>query len=76
MMNTSARAQTQFYVAVLGMAGLVLITMVSIAGTIWAEAPSELTYMLVGGLLSITSTAGAWLFRLNGTGKGSSDDKA
>ncbi len=59
------RQQTQFWVAVIGMAGLVCITMVSVAGSIWGEMPSEMSFMLVGGLLSVTSTAAAWLFRLN-----------
>ncbi|KKL77162.1 hypothetical protein LCGC14_2037600, partial [marine sediment metagenome] len=49
------------------MGGLVLITALSVAGSIWGEVPSEMPFMLVGGLLSVTSTAAAWLFRLNGT---------
>jgi len=61
------RQKTQFWVAVIGMGGLVLITALSVAGSIWGEVPSEMPFMLVGGLLSVTSTAAAWLFRLNGT---------
>ena len=56
--------------AIIGMAGLVLITGVSVAGLIWSDGPSELAFMLVGGLLSVTSTAAAWLFRLNGKAGG------
>lgn len=58
--------QTQFWVAIIGMSGLVTITAVAVAGYIWGNTPSELVFMLVGGLLSVTSTASAWLFRLNG----------
>ncbi len=61
------KQKTQFWVGVLGMAGLVAITGMAVAGNIWADAPSEMAFMLVGGLLSATSTAIAWLFRLNGT---------
>ena len=63
------RSMTQFWVAIIGMAGLVGITMTSIIGVIWGDAPAELAYMLVGGLLSTVSMAGAYLFRLNGAGK-------
>ena len=59
------RANAQFWVAMLGMGGLVLITLASVCGTIWANAPNELTFMLVAGLLSATSAAAAWLFRPN-----------
>lgn len=60
------RQDTQFWVAIIGMAGLAVIAGMAVAGTIWAEAPAEMAFMLVGGLLSVTSTAAAWLFRLNG----------
>ena len=60
------QGSTQFWVAIIGMAGLVTITGVAVAGLIWGNGPSELAFMLVGGLLSVTSTAAAWLFRLNG----------
>ncbi len=61
------RQITQFWVAVIGMAGLVAITAMVVAGTVWGKAPSELAYMLVGSLVSSTSMAVAYLFRLNGT---------
>ncbi|KKL52081.1 hypothetical protein LCGC14_2289070 [marine sediment metagenome] len=57
---------TQFWVAIIGMVGLVTITGMAVAGNIWSDVSSELVFMLVGGLLSVTSTAVAWLFRLNG----------
>jgi len=63
------RANTQFWVAIIGMGGLVVAALLSIAGSIWGEVPSELVFMLVGGLLSVTSTSAAWLFRLNGAAK-------
>lgn len=63
------RQHTQFWVAMIGMTGLVFITALSVAGSIWGDMPSEMSYLLVGGLLSVTSTAAAWLFRLNGTAK-------
>ncbi len=61
------RQITQFWVAIIGMAGLVVACLLSIAGMIWAESPSELTFMLIGGLLSTTTMAATYLFRLNGT---------
>ena len=63
------KANTQFWVAIIGMTGLVVAVLASVAGTIWGDSPTELTYMLVGGLLSSTGTSIAWLFRLNGAGK-------
>lgn len=65
------RQRTQFWVAVIGMLGLVLVTAMSVASTIWGDTPNEMSFMLVGGLLSVTSTAAAWLFRLNGHNGGS-----
>ena len=61
------RQLTQFWVAIIGMGGLVTACLLSVAGQIWADSPSELTFMLIGGLLSVTSTSAAWLFRLNGS---------
>jgi hypothetical protein len=60
---------TQFWVAIIGIAGLAIITGMVVAGTIWGDAPAEMAFMLVGGFLSVVSTAVAWLFRLNGTKK-------
>lgn len=64
------RQNTQFWVAIIGIAGLVGITALAVAGSIFSDnVPSEMAFMLVGGLLSVTSTAAAWLFRLNGQSK-------
>ena len=62
-----SRQGTQFWVAIIGMTGLAAITGLAVVGSIWADAPREMAFMLVGGLLSVTSTATAWLFRLNGS---------
>ncbi len=58
------RQNTQFWVAIVGMAGLVGITALSVVGASFGDTPLELTFALVTGLISITSTAGAWLFRI------------
>ena len=60
------RQGTQFWVAIIGMSGMVAVTLMAVAGSMFADVPNELTFMLVGGLLSVTSTSAAWLFRLNG----------
>ncbi len=57
---------TQFWVAIIGMAGLAAITGMAVAGSVWGNTPNDIVFMLIGGLLSVTSTAVAWLFRLNG----------
>lgn len=63
------RQATQFWVAIIGMAGLVAITGICVVGAMFYDAPSDMALMLVGGLIASTSAAGAWLFRLNGTAK-------
>ena len=62
------RQHTQFWVAIIGMSGLATVTILAVAATIYSDFPRELAYMLAGSLVSITSTAAAWLFRLNGKG--------
>ncbi len=62
------RNATQFWVSVLGMVFLGLATLFAVIATLFYEAPTDIAFMLVGGLVSITSTAAAWLFRLNGQG--------
>lgn len=57
---------TQFWVAIIGMSGLAIITAMAVAGSVWGDSPNEMSFMLVGALVSVTSTAAAWLFRLNG----------
>jgi hypothetical protein len=66
------RQTTQFWVAIIAMVGLVLVTGICVTATLFYDAPSELALMLVGGLIASTSAAGAWLFRLNGSGSGTS----
>lgn len=61
------RQATQFWTAIIGMLGLTVVTGVAVVGTMFFDKPSDLALMLVGGLIGVTSTAGAWLFRLNGT---------
>ena len=63
------RSSTQFWVALVGIIGLVTITAIAVAGVVFADAPNELAFTLAGGLLAATSAAAAWLFRLNGNGK-------
>lgn len=57
------RATTQFWVAVIGISGLTVITGLSL---VTGEGPTDI---LVGGIISVTSMAAAWLFRLNGAAK-------
>lgn len=64
------KQMTQFAVAVTGVVGLAVIATIATIGTVFYDGPSELAFMLVGGLLSLTSAAAAYLFRLNGTSRG------
>ena len=61
------RTATQFAVAVIGMFSLAAVSIMVVAGSIWGDVPSELSFMIIGALISATSTSAAWLFRLNGT---------
>ena len=56
------RNATQAIVAVLGMTGLVAATII----TLFVDSLGDERNMLIGGLIAASSTAGAWLFRLNG----------
>lgn len=59
---------TQFWVAVIGMIGLVVTTLAAVILQAFDKSPGNLTFLLVGGLISVTATASAWLFRItNGT---------
>lgn len=58
---------TQFFVAVLAIVFLGLITLLAVAGSIWNDAPPELVFSLVGAMTGITGQASAYLFRLNGS---------
>lgn len=64
------RQATQFWVALIAMLGIIIVTGISVVATMFYDAASELTFMFGGGLLSIGSAAGAWLFRLNGRKNG------
>lgn len=63
------RQATQFWVALIGILGITVVTAISVIATMFYDAPAELAFMFAGGLLSIGSAAGAWLFRLNGSAK-------
>lgn len=54
---------TQALVAVIGIAGLVVATII----TLLVDKLGDERQILIGGLIAATSTAAAWLFRLNGT---------
>ena len=62
-MNTS---NTQFAVAVLGLLVLGIATVVAVAGEVFGNGRSELTFALVTALTGVTGGATAYLFRLNG----------
>jgi len=61
--NTS---QTQFAVAVLGILILGIATVIAVAGEVFGDGRSELTFALVTALTGVTGGASAYLFRLNG----------
>lgn len=63
--------KTQFAVAIVGTAGLVSLAMAAVIGQMVTpnDTLKDLTFMLVGGVLSTASAAAAWLFRLNGADK-------
>jgi hypothetical protein len=56
---------TQMIVAVLGIAGLVTATVIALI----TDSLHDERQILIGGLIAATSTAAAWLFRMNGTVK-------
>lgn len=56
---------TQAVVAVLGMVGLVVATIITL---ILPDLETERN-ILVGGLIASASASGSWLFRLNGNSK-------
>lgn len=64
------RAKTQFAVAVFGIGFLGFATLMALAGEIFFEGRSELTFALVTALTGTTSGATAYLFRLNGQSGG------
>ena len=56
------RQFTQAAVAIIGMTGLVAATLITLVIPDLEDARN----LLLGGLIASTSTAAAWLFRLNG----------
>jgi len=56
---------TQAAVAILGMSGLVIATII----TLLIPDLGQERQLLLGGLIASGSTASAWLFRLNGNNK-------
>ena len=60
------RSATQFVIAVIFVVILGLATLVSIVGELWFDKSSQFAMLLVGGLLTGTGQAVAYLFRLNG----------
>ena len=63
---TVNKSATQFVIAILFVAILGAATLVSIVGELWFDKSSQFTMLLVGGLLTGTGQAVAYLFRLNG----------
>lgn len=61
------RSFTQAAVAIIGMSGLVAATLMSLV----IPELNDARNLLLGGLIASTSTAAAWLFRLNGKNGGS-----
>ena len=56
------RQFTQAAVAIIGMTGLVVLT----GMTLLLPDLKDERLLLLGGLIGVTSTSAAWLFRLNG----------
>lgn len=55
----AVRERTQFAVALVGSLGLVVLTGIAIV----IDQDKQIISMLIGGLISVTSLAGAWLFK-------------
>ena len=72
-LNTQA---TQFYVAVVGVVGLVLLTARALICSAFVgeekQVVDNVLLLLVGGLVSGVGTSIAYLFRLNGQASGKS----
>jgi hypothetical protein len=73
------RQATQFYVAVVAIVGLVLLTGLALVcaafGAKQSQVVDNVLLLLVGGLVSGAGTAMAYLFRLNGkAGSGSGSE--
>ena len=62
-----SKQQTQFWVAIIGMMGLVVIAGIAVVGALFFDAPNDMAMLLAGGVIATTAASGQWLFRLNGT---------
>ncbi len=62
------RQFTQAAVAIIGMIGLVSATLI----TLFVNDLGDERQILLGGLIGVTSTSAAWLFRINGKNGGAS----
>lgn len=66
------RSATQFWVAIIGVGSLSIITGIAVTLSMLGYASNQgelLLGMLVGGLVSVVTMAATYLFRLNGSGK-------
>ncbi len=61
------KQQTQFWVAIIGAIGLMVIAGIAVVGALFFDAPNDMALMLVGGVIASAAASGAWLFRLNGS---------
>lgn len=64
------RAETQFWVAIVALSFLGTATMIAVVGDVIFSQSSDLTLLLVGGLVASVGQATAFLFRLNGQSGG------
>ena len=64
------RALTQFWIAFLAVAFLGVATLIAVIGDVIFDAESDLTLLLVGGLVASVGQATAYMFRLNGQSGG------
>jgi hypothetical protein len=61
-------AATQFVVAVVAVMFLGIATLLAIGAQLFNDGDSNITFLLIGALTSVTSMSAAYLFRLNGNG--------
>lgn len=64
-----AKADAQFFVAIVSIIALAVITGSAIGIDVWHGTQSQMTGMLAGGLISVCSACSSWLYR-NGNGNG------
>jgi hypothetical protein len=67
-MPDAAKATIQFWTSIVCIAGLIATTMVCvIIDELDDGKVDQLTMLLAGGLISVTSACGSWLYRSNET---------